>query len=268
MTARDAAGAVVPTAPSGVTAEQLTDTSITITWTDNSNNEDNFNLYESVNGGAFSKVATPSPGSEEAERTGLTTGNTYDYEVSAENEVGESARAGPAGVTLESDAPDAPTNLQASAASSSQVDLTWNDNATNEDEYRIYRDGSLIDTIAADSVAYSATGLDEATSYDWQVAAANVSAETKSSTVTQATQLANPSSVTKQDIGGGRIRIEWVDNSSETQNIEIFKNGALVDTVSPSITRYDATGVISDTFEVRAIHSTLPDSDKVTTSQI
>ena len=71
----------------------------------------------------------------------------------------------------------APTNLVATAVSSSEIDLTWTDNASEEDGYSIERspDGSTgwaeIDTVGANVEAYSDTGLETSTEYFYRVRA-------------------------------------------------------------------------------------------------
>lgn len=265
MAARDAAGATIPTAPSNVNAVLTGSTSARVTWTDNSNNEDQYNIYRSDNGGAFTKIATEGKSAEEHEDTTLSIGNTYAYKVSAENETGESAQAGPA--TVETDSvPDAPSNLQASTVSSSQVDLTWVDNATDESEYRIYKDDNLFDTIAADSPSYSATGLEEGTEFDWQVAAANAAGEARSATVSEATQLAAPSNLDKEQFGSGEFvswDLSWTNNTSKAQNIELLRDDSVHDTLGASANRYSVScPEAAATWNVRAVHSSLPDSDK------
>jgi hypothetical protein len=73
--------------------------------------------------------------------------------------------------------PTAPTSLTASAASSTQVDLNWQDNASDETAYHIERspDGSTawseIDSVAAGVTSYNDTGLECSTTYYYRVRA-------------------------------------------------------------------------------------------------
>ena len=69
-----------------------------------------------------------------------------------------------------------PYNLAATTASSSQIDLAWNDSETTESNYEVSRSiddvtWSTIATLAADSTSYSATGLDPSTLYYFRVRA-------------------------------------------------------------------------------------------------
>jgi len=72
--------------------------------------------------------------------------------------------------------PSPPSNLDAVAISSSQIDLTWNDNSDNEDGFEIERslDGqsySLVTKVNANTHSYSDTGLDSETTYFYRVRA-------------------------------------------------------------------------------------------------
>lgn len=76
--------------------------------------------------------------------------------------------------------PTAPMNLVATAVSASQVDLSWDDNATNEDGFRIERCAGVscngfaeIAQVAANVEGYQSTGLTASTSYSYRVRAYN-----------------------------------------------------------------------------------------------
>lgn len=71
----------------------------------------------------------------------------------------------------------APTNLVATAISSTEIDLTWTDNATNETDYRVEQspDGLTgwveITILPANSTSYNVTGLSPSTIYYFRVRA-------------------------------------------------------------------------------------------------
>ncbi len=77
--------------------------------------------------------------------------------------------------------PAAPTNLEATTASYSQINLLWQDNSSDEDGFRIERkEGatgtwSEIGLTAADAKFYPDTGLLPSTAYYYRVRAANAS---------------------------------------------------------------------------------------------
>ena len=76
-------------------------------------------------------------------------------------------------------APGAPTLVSAVAVSSSAVDLGWvagDDGGSAITNYRIYRDGELIDTVG-DVTSYTDATVSSGTTYSYQVAAINVVGE-------------------------------------------------------------------------------------------
>jgi uncharacterized delta-60 repeat protein len=76
--------------------------------------------------------------------------------------------------------PNAPTNLQATAMGSTQINLSWQDNSTNETEFRIERKTGAggtyaqIATVGANVTTYPNTGLSSSTLYCYRVFATNV----------------------------------------------------------------------------------------------
>ena len=105
--------------------------------------------------------------------TGLSEYTTYTYRVAAYDAEGnESSQSSPlSATTVDGTPPSVPSNLQGTAASTSRIDLTWTASTDNAGVtgYRVYRNGSQLRTTAG--TGYSDTGLAEATSYSYQVAA-------------------------------------------------------------------------------------------------
>ena len=108
--------------------------------------------------------------------TGLTQGTEYCYTISAYDEFGNESAPSDQGcattdVSADTEPPSVPTGLTASAASASQLDLSWT--ASIDDEqvagYRIYRDDTQVGTSV--SASYSDTGLTQNTGYCYTVEA-------------------------------------------------------------------------------------------------
>ncbi len=57
--------------------------------------------------------------------TGLTTGVTYNFKVTAHNAVGESAKSNPVLSVIAAKVPDAPLNLTLVSATSSHIEFSW-----------------------------------------------------------------------------------------------------------------------------------------------
>lgn len=96
--------------------------------------------------------------------------------------------------------PVSPSNLFAEPVSQSIVSLQWSDSSNNEDGFKIYRDGSIVATISANSTIYQDTGLGAGKTYHYVVKAYNAAGESGASTYTVKT-LNPPLNVTINHIG-------------------------------------------------------------------
>jgi DNA gyrase inhibitor GyrI len=121
-----------PLAPTGLVAT-AGDARAALNWIASSN-ATSYNVKRSTtNGGPYAIVANVT--TTNYTNTGLSNGTTYYYVVSALNAGGESANSAPASVTPQ---PFAPTDLSATAVSSSQINLVWNQ-FTNASSYNVKR---------------------------------------------------------------------------------------------------------------------------------
>lgn len=115
----------------------------------------------------------------------------------------EAAPGGGGGITP----PNAPSNLTASAVSSSQINLAWSDNSSNEDNFRIERstDGSTwssLTTLSANVISYSNTGLAPNARYYYRVRASNAGGNSAySNTANATTQSGNSTTVYQAENG-------------------------------------------------------------------
>jgi hypothetical protein len=74
--------------------------------------------------------------------------------------------------------PNAPSNLIATAVSSTQINLTWQDNSNNETKFQVWRKvaggtWSKLVTVNANVTSYADIGLTPATTYKYKVRAKN-----------------------------------------------------------------------------------------------
>jgi len=95
-------------------------------------------------------------------------------------------------------APVAPSNLSATVASSSQINLSWTDNSSNETGFKIDRAtndtftaGLTTVTIAANLTTYTSTGLAGNTTYYYRVRASNAAGDSAISNTASAKTLSN-----------------------------------------------------------------------------
>jgi len=210
-----------PAAPSNVTATPVSSSQINLAWTDNATNEDGFEIERSTDGTTFTLLAKVGTNVTTYSNTGLTASTTYYYRVRAYNADGKSDYSNTAsGTTLEAPAPAlpaAPTNLTATAASSSKINLTWTDNATNEDGFEIERslDGasfSLRATVGANVTSYSDTGLAASTTYYYRVRAYNSAGKSDYSNTASAMTTNDP--LTDEEKANGKFVAPWGNDAN------------------------------------------------------
>jgi len=101
------------------------------------------------------------------------------------------------GSSTDSSSPTTPTNLTATAQSSSQINLSWTASTDNVGVtgYKVFRNGAQVGT--APNTSYSDTGLTQNTTYAYTVAAVDAAGNTSSqSAVASATTLILPADTT------------------------------------------------------------------------
>ncbi len=172
-------GVSAPAAPTALTATPYPALpQINLAWTDNASNETGYVVERSVNGGAFVQIASPGVDSVSYTDTSVTPGNTYEYQVAADNGV-MSNYSNVATVDWTGAVPASPSNLAATVMSAAEVILTWADNAVNETGYTVERSDNggafiVVGTLAAPAVVYSDLTVVGGNTYEYRVAATNL----------------------------------------------------------------------------------------------
>jgi len=148
--------------------------------------------------------------------------------------------------------PSAPSNLTATAVSSTQINLSWSDNSTNETGFKIEQKiGSSgtyaqIATVGANVVTYSVSGLSPSTTYYYRVRAYNSYGDSGYSNEAYATTqpgnqpptvvITSPSNGSQFTVGSTiLIRATATDSDGSVAKVEFFEGTNLlnVDTISP-----------------------------------
>ena len=123
-----------PAAPVGPSATPINSTAVSLTWTDNSNDEDGFRVERSVNGtGLWELAGTTGPNATAFTDGGRSSEQQVCYQVIAFNGGGDS---GPSDADCTTP-PAGPSDLTAIAVDSQTVDLAWIDNSGVEDGYQL-----------------------------------------------------------------------------------------------------------------------------------
>jgi hypothetical protein len=167
-----------PDPPSVLEAISISQNQIDLSWSDNSYDEDGFEIERSPDGSSnWTLIATLGADISRYSDTGLSAGTTNFYRARSYNIVGYSVYSNIDGATTLS-APAAPSNLVATVVSQSQIDITWSDNSNNEDGFEIERseDGinwTLFASVAANVVDISDQSLSPSTTYFYHVRSFN-----------------------------------------------------------------------------------------------
>jgi fibronectin type 3 domain-containing protein len=82
---------VPPAAPTNLAASVAKNGQVTLTWTDNSNNETGFQVERSTDGSTFAVIATTAANATSYRDSNAVNGQRYYYRVCAKNNVGLSA---------------------------------------------------------------------------------------------------------------------------------------------------------------------------------
>lgn len=174
-------------APSVLNTTAARSNQVNLSWTDNSNSEQLFRLQRSPTGsnGSWTDLATVGPNVTTFADTTAVGNTTYYYQIRAENAFSNSAYSTAAAITTP---PTEPSNLTATVASGTQINLTWSDNATGESGFHLDRKASLGGAwqatganIGANSTSYNDTSLSAGTIYYYRIRAFSASGDSANS---------------------------------------------------------------------------------------
>ncbi len=295
--ARATTDAAPPARITDLYATSTSSTGIDLTWTTPAANArpiTGYRLEREAGDGNYEEIATTTRIAASATSysdTGLTPATTYTYRLRARNSVGAGVWSNEASGTTDNAAPDAVTDLSATAASSDPhraVDLQWTPPAANGAAIASYRlerkaDGGSYEvassTLAAamTNTGYSIhtdTGLTPGTRYTYRIRATNSVGDAgwsnEGSARTNAAQV--PSSITGLSAtadGARAINLSWAapaDNGAAITGYRLERkpryrpeNFALVSSsITATSTSYRDTGLTpwqSYTYRIRAVNS-------------
>jgi len=170
-------------------------------------------------------------------------------------------------------APTPPSDLSATALSSSQIKLLWSDRSSDEQGFRISRRTDIdttwkdIATVGAGATTYTNAGLAAGTRYYYRVRAFNSYGDSVNSTSASAvtsggTLPATPTALTAAPMSSTSALLNWNDNSNNETGFEIRRKAPggvfkKIGTVGANVESFTDTGLRSKTqysYRVRAFN--------------
>ena len=253
-----------PDPPSDLSASTASDIQIELNWTDASSYETGFKIERKTGtGGSWGQIAIVGSNTTGYSDTGLSPNTTYYYRVRAYTEHVNSGYSNTASTTTYGP-PSPPSNLVASTASSTKIDLSWTDNSNNEDGFKIERKTdetsfSQIATVGANATSYPNTGLLNGERYYYRARAYNTYGNSDYSNAASATtSLPAPSGLSASSYSSSQIRLYWSNNSNNEDGFKVERKpygGSWTQITTTTNTYYYDSGLNPNTkyyYRVRA----------------
>jgi uncharacterized protein (TIGR03437 family) len=202
-------------------------TTLHLSWTTTVTGIIRFRLERRLTTGVYSEIAQPSATSTSFDDSGVTGSTSYLYRMRVETGAGLSAYSNEVAVTT---FPTAPTSLQATATSSSQVNLTWTNNAQDATAIRVefLPPGSTAFTdigVAVTLTNTPAANLQANTMYTFRVRAQNGVGYSAYSNVATAKTLqalpATPTNLQATASSSSQVNLTWTNNAPDATAIRV-----------------------------------------------
>ncbi|MGE0571980.1 MAG: fibronectin type III domain-containing protein [Dehalococcoidia bacterium] len=261
-----------PIAPSNLVATTLGPDGVRMSWQDNAGDEQYYRVERSTDGVNFNQVALLLANTTSWTSYSLAPDTAYFYRVRASAGAAYSGYSNTAAATT-SPPPATPGDLALSVLGPDSIRLTWTDNATTEQFYRVERsvDGTNfvhVAVLGANTTSWTNTGLLPTTAYTYRVRASAgsiYSGYSNAATATTAPPPAAPSNLTASALSNTSVRLTWSDNATSEQYYRIerstdgvtFSPVAILLANSTSWTNYALTAGTTYSYRVRASVGTI-----------
>ena len=150
---------------------------IDLRW-DPADDPDGYEIQQSLDGVAWTSLGRQTSTATSAMLFGLQSDTTYFFRVRAFNSGGDGPFSNVASARTERTVPTAPTDLAASGASRSRIDLSWSDSSPTETRFEIERSTGgrafkQVATAPENAVFFTDTRVKAGTTYTYRVRACN-----------------------------------------------------------------------------------------------
>jgi fibronectin type 3 domain-containing protein len=256
-------GTTTLSAPTGLSVSAQTVSSLTVNWSPVSG-ASSYKIYRSAAfDGTYSLIGNSAAASYTD--TGLSSGTSYYYKVSAVDNGVESAHSVSVSGTTRL---PVPTGLSVSSATGNSIAVQWS-SVPGASSYKIYRSARADSTSypynqigTSTTASYTDTGLSASTTYYYKVAAVSgVGESDKSGYVSALTAPSIPTSVSATTASSSSIRVSW-STTTGAESYKIYRSTAsggtysLIGTTSSSY--YTNTGLSANAtyyYKVSALNS-------------
>lgn len=235
-----------PAAPSDLKAAALSPSQVDLTWQDNATNEAGFKLERKGQGDySFKVIADLGADVKQYRDSNLQASTAYYYRLKAYNAFGDSACTSEVAATTNAIIisevplpPNAPAELSAVTASSSQINLYWRDNANNElgfilermeETSRTYTE---VCTLGPDVISFVDHGLKPGTGYFYRLKAFNKFGQSAYSNLAQATTNSvvqrpvlgaptGPEKLAATALSADQVKLTWQDKADNESGYKV-----------------------------------------------
>lgn len=288
----------LPPNPSNLVASAVSSTSLLVSWTSGGGSTTGFTLaYQTgatapANCSSGTVVSSLASSASSYALTGLATGTQYSMRLCAFN-AGAVSSSGVTATGTTIALPPNPTVFAATAASASQIDLSWTSGGGSTASFTVaYQTGATAPASCSAGTVVSSisssprsiTGLAAATQYSFRLCALNSVADISSgvtgTATTNAAAAPDPTGFTATASGTSQINLGWTSGGGATASFTVAyqtgatapancSTGTLISNIASSASSQSVTGLASSTqysFRLCALNSNSAASSGVTAS--
>jgi uncharacterized protein (TIGR03437 family) len=261
--------AITAPVPPNLQATATSASQIHLSWTSSAAGVVRFRIEHRTATSQYAEINQSSPAATTFDDFGLNASTAYSYRMRVETSGGLSAYSNEVTATTTQALPPAPTNLQATATSSTQVTLTWTNNATDATAIRI-EVRSVSATTFTDlgpGTTLTSTGfssLQPNTTYIFRVRAQNAAGysgySNEASVQTQAAAPLPPTNLQAIAVSSTQVTLSWINPTTPFVRVHLERGNSSasffeIAALSSSTTTYQDTGLASSSnyyYRVRA----------------